>query len=126
VTLCVVYTMHKEMRSVEFLVEPQNQGLWFVSGLTSKPLVRFVSGLVSKSVGRFLPVWLKTDDDGFLSVGLKTGSYGLMILVLKSPRRFLSLDIKIKRTTVCRLCHKNDGRLKTAWGTRQDLASCFA
>jgi hypothetical protein len=26
VTLCVVYTMHKEMRSTSFLVEPQNQG----------------------------------------------------------------------------------------------------
>jgi hypothetical protein len=30
---------------VDFLVEPQNQGRRFVSGLTSKPL------------GRFLPFW---------------------------------------------------------------------
>jgi hypothetical protein len=30
--LCVVCTMHEETRSVGFLVEPQNQGRWFVSG----------------------------------------------------------------------------------------------
>jgi hypothetical protein len=32
VTLCVVYTMHKDMRSVGFLVWPQNKGRqvpWF-------------------------------------------------------------------------------------------------
>jgi hypothetical protein len=38
VTLCVVCTVHKEMRSVGFLVEPQNQSRRFVSGLASKPL----------------------------------------------------------------------------------------
>jgi hypothetical protein len=38
VMLCAVCTMHKETRSAGFLVEPQNQGLWFVSDLTSKPL----------------------------------------------------------------------------------------
>jgi hypothetical protein len=41
------------MRSVGFLVELQNQGGRFVSGLASKPLGRFVSGLASKSLGRF-------------------------------------------------------------------------
>jgi hypothetical protein len=41
VTLCAVYTVHEEMRSVGFLVEPQNQSGWFVSGLDSKPLRRF-------------------------------------------------------------------------------------
>jgi hypothetical protein len=45
VTSCAVCTMHKEMRSAGFLVEPQIQGRRFVSGLTSKPR------------GRFLPVW---------------------------------------------------------------------
>jgi hypothetical protein len=51
-----------------FLVEPQNQGRLFISGLTSKSLRRFVSslaskshgwfvsGLASKPVGRFSPV----------------------------------------------------------------------
>jgi hypothetical protein len=46
VTPCVVCTVHKETRSADFLVEPQNQGRRFVSGLASKPL------------GWFLPVWL--------------------------------------------------------------------
>jgi hypothetical protein len=45
VTLCDVYTMHVEMRSADFLIEPQNQGGQFVNGLASKPL------------GRFSPVW---------------------------------------------------------------------
>jgi hypothetical protein len=31
-TLCAVCTVHKEMRSVDFLVEPQNQGRQFISG----------------------------------------------------------------------------------------------
>jgi hypothetical protein len=38
VMLCVVCTMHTETRSADFLVEPQNQGLRFVSGLALKPL----------------------------------------------------------------------------------------
>jgi hypothetical protein len=38
VTLCAVCIMHKETRSVGFLVEPQNQGRRFVNGLASKPL----------------------------------------------------------------------------------------
>jgi hypothetical protein len=41
VTLCAVCAMHVETRSVSFLVEPQNQGRQFVSGLTSKPLGQF-------------------------------------------------------------------------------------
>jgi hypothetical protein len=40
-----VCTLHVETRSVGFLVEPQNQGRRFMSGLASKPL------------RRFLPVW---------------------------------------------------------------------
>jgi hypothetical protein len=50
---CAVCTMHVEMRSTSFLVEAQNQGRRFVSGLTLKPLGRFLIGLS-----------LKTDDDG--------------------------------------------------------------
>jgi hypothetical protein len=42
---CAVYTVHMETRSAGFLVEPQNQGR------------RFVSGLASKSLGRFSLVW---------------------------------------------------------------------
>jgi hypothetical protein len=53
VTLCVVCTVHMETGSTGFLVEPQNQGRQFVSGLASKPLGRFLIGL-----------GLKTDGDG--------------------------------------------------------------
>jgi hypothetical protein len=41
VALCAVCTVHVKTRSVCFLVEPQNEGRRFVSGLTSKPLGRF-------------------------------------------------------------------------------------
>jgi hypothetical protein len=53
VTPCAVCTVHMETRSVSFLVEPQNQGRQFVSGLASKPLGRFLIGLD-----------LNTGDDG--------------------------------------------------------------
>jgi hypothetical protein len=35
---CAVCTVHVETRSVGFLVETQNQGQQFISGLTSKPI----------------------------------------------------------------------------------------
>jgi hypothetical protein len=38
VTLCAVSTVHKETMSASFLVEPQNQGQRFVSGLASNLL----------------------------------------------------------------------------------------
>jgi hypothetical protein len=40
-------TWHVETRRAGFLVEPQNKGRRFVSGLASKPL------------GRFSPIWLQ-------------------------------------------------------------------
>jgi hypothetical protein len=40
---CAVSTCHVETRSAGFLVESQNQGRQFVSGLASKPLGRFSS-----------------------------------------------------------------------------------
>jgi hypothetical protein len=48
---CAVCTVHMEMRSANFLVEPQNQGRWFVSGLASKPLGRVRIGLSLKIDG---------------------------------------------------------------------------
>jgi hypothetical protein len=51
---CAICTVHVEMRSTRFLVEPQNQGRRFISDLTSKPL------------GQFLYFGLKTGDDGFV------------------------------------------------------------
>jgi hypothetical protein len=79
VALCAVCTMHMETRSMSFLVEPQNQGRRFVSGLASKPL------------RRFSPVWPHNRWLGFPGLGLKTCSFGLMIWASKSPRRFLGL-----------------------------------
>jgi hypothetical protein len=37
-TLCVACTVHVETRSASFLVESQNEGRRFLSGLASKPL----------------------------------------------------------------------------------------
>jgi hypothetical protein len=55
-TLCAVCTVHMETRSAGFLVEPQNQGRWFVSGLTSKLLGQFSSVWPQNQWRRFLPV----------------------------------------------------------------------
>jgi hypothetical protein len=55
VVLCAVCTVHVETMRVGFLVEPQNQGRWFVTifpGLTLKLVVTVFSGLTSKSVAR--------------------------------------------------------------------------
>jgi hypothetical protein len=69
VASCAICTWHVKTRSAGFVVEPQNQGRWFVSGLASKPLERFlavwpqnllrrlVSGLASKPLERFSLVW---------------------------------------------------------------------
>jgi hypothetical protein len=89
--MCVVCTMHVETRSACFLVEPQNHGRRFVSGLTSKPLGRFSLVWSQNRWRRFLRFGLKTSGDdflvepqnqggeGFLGLGLKTGSYSLVI-----------------------------------------------
>jgi hypothetical protein len=57
VMLCTVCTLHVEMRSVGFLVEPQNQGRWFIGGLTSKQLGRFLPVWPQNRWRRFLLVW---------------------------------------------------------------------
>jgi hypothetical protein len=43
--------VHIKTRSAGFLVEPQNQGRQFVSGLASKPLGQFLIGLGLKTDG---------------------------------------------------------------------------
>jgi hypothetical protein len=83
VMLCAICTVHEEMRSAGFLVWPQNQGRWFVSGLTSKPLERFASGLTSKPLGRVSWLSLKTKGDSFSRFGLKTGGFSFSGLALK-------------------------------------------
>jgi hypothetical protein len=46
-----VCTVHVETRSAGVLVEPQNQGRRFVTGLASKPIGRFLIGLSLKTDG---------------------------------------------------------------------------
>jgi hypothetical protein len=45
---CAVCTVHVETRTAGFLVEPQNQGRQFVSGLASKSVATVSTGLASK------------------------------------------------------------------------------
>jgi hypothetical protein len=44
---CAVCTVHMKMESTGFLVEPQNQSRWFVSGLASKLLGHHVGYLLN-------------------------------------------------------------------------------
>jgi hypothetical protein len=55
VTLCAVCTVHVEMRSAGFSVEPQNQGRWF--GLKNTGMVS--PSLASKLVATVFLVWLQ-------------------------------------------------------------------
>jgi hypothetical protein len=68
VTPCVVCTWHVETRSVGFLVEPQNQGRRFVSGLASKPLGRFLAVWPQNQLRQFSPVWPQNRWRRFLAV----------------------------------------------------------
>jgi hypothetical protein len=112
VALCAVCTVHVETRSMSFLVEPQNQGRRFVSGLASKPL------------RRFSPVWPQNRWLGFPGLGLKTCSSGLMIWASKSPRRFLGLGPQNQAGHGLSVAPKTDGG-RMAQDMHQDLAACF-
>jgi hypothetical protein len=68
---------------------------------------------------------LKIGGGGFVGLSLKTDSYDLVICASKLPRWFLILYLKTKRTMVCRLRDKIDGRMKTVQGTRRDLTAWF-
>jgi hypothetical protein len=83
-------------------------------------------GKASKLLAMVLVVWPQNHSIGLFGLGLKTGSYGLMIWPTKSLCRFLGFGLKTKWSMVCQLCYKTNGRMKTAWDTRQDLAACFA
>jgi hypothetical protein len=94
------------------------------SSLTSKLVATVSPDLASKPVVDFLVEPQNQGGEGFPSLGLKTGSSGLVILASKSPRRFLSLGLKIKWASVYWLRHKTDGG-RSARDTRRDLAACF-
>jgi hypothetical protein len=72
VALCVVCTVRVETRSAGFLVEPQNQGLQFVSGLTSNHSDDFLWFGLKTTGNGFLRFVLKIGGDGFCQFGLKT------------------------------------------------------
>jgi hypothetical protein len=112
-------------RSAGFLVEPQNQGRRFVSDLTSKLVATVSSDLASKPAVGFLVEPQNQGGEGFLGLSLKTGSSDLVICASKSLRRFLSLGLKTKWDSVCRLHHKINGG-RSARDTCRDLAACLA
>jgi hypothetical protein len=99
------------------------------SGLASKPATTVFSSLASKLVATVSPGLTSKSAVGFLvepqnqygrefsGLGLKIGRSGLVIWVSKSPRRFLSLCLKTKWASICRLHHKTDGR-RSARDTR--------
>jgi hypothetical protein len=115
--LCVVSTVHVEMSSACFLVEPQTR----VNGLSVVwPQNHWDSSSVvwpQNHWDGFSQFGLKPSGFGFSGLGLKTSSYGLVIWATKSPRWFLSLGLKTMWATVSQLCHKTDGREMTQ-GTR--------
>jgi hypothetical protein len=95
------------------------------AGLASKPVATVSPGLTLKPAVGFLVEPQNQGGGGFFGLSLKTGSSGLVICASKSPRRFLSLDLKTKQPFVCRLRHKTDEGRST-WDTRRDLAACLA
>jgi hypothetical protein len=94
------------------------------SSLASKLMATVSLGLASKPVVGFLVEPQNQGGGGFSGFDLKTGSFSLVIWGSKSPRWFLCLSLKTKRTSVCRLRHKTD-RVRSARDTRRDLAACF-
>jgi hypothetical protein len=54
---CAVCIVHVETRTVGFLVEPQNQGRHFVSGLASKPAAIVSLVWPQNQWRQFSPVW---------------------------------------------------------------------
>jgi hypothetical protein len=67
---CAVCIVHMETRSASFLVEPQNQGRRFLSGLASKPLGRFSPVWPQNRWRRFLAVWPQNLLRWFLAVAV--------------------------------------------------------
>jgi hypothetical protein len=66
------------------------------SSFASKLVVTVSPGLASKPLVGFLIEPQNQGGGGFSGLGLKTNSFDLVIWASKSPRRFLSLGIKIK------------------------------
>jgi hypothetical protein len=95
------------------------------ASLASKLVATVFPGLASKPVVGFLVEPQNQGGGGFSGLCLKTGSSDLVIWASKSPRRFLSLGLKTKQASVCRLHHKTDGG-RSAQDTSRDLTACLA
>jgi hypothetical protein len=95
------------------------------SSLASKLVATVSPGLASQPAVGFLVEPQNQGGGGFSGLGFKTVSSGLMIWASKSLRRFLGLDLKTKRASVCRLRHKTDGG-RSMRDTRRGLAARLA
>jgi hypothetical protein len=73
------------------------------SSLASKLVTTVFPGLASKPVVDFLVEPQNQDGGEFPGLGLEIGSSGLVIWASISPQWFLSLGLKTKQTSVCRL-----------------------
>jgi hypothetical protein len=93
--------------------------------LASKPRMTVSPSLASKPVDTVLVIWPQNHSLRFPGLGLRTGNCGLVIWSTKSWRRFLGLGLKTMWAMVCRLCHKTNGGIKTAWDMHQDLAEAW-
>jgi hypothetical protein len=87
------------------------------SSLASKLVATVSPGLASKPAVGFLVEAQNQGGGGFPDLGLKIDRLGLVICASKSPRRFLSLDLKTKRISGCQLRHKING-VRSARDTR--------
>jgi hypothetical protein len=95
-----------------------------LSSLASKFVVTVSPGLASKLAVGFLVESQNQGGGEFSGLGIKIGNSGLVIWASKSPRRFISLDLKTMWPSVCRLRHKIDEGRSTR-DTCRDLSACF-
>jgi hypothetical protein len=84
--------VHVEMRSANFLVEPQNKGQWFnlkttvtVFSILILKLAVVFPGLTSKSVAWVFWLVIQNRQLRFGDLCLKNNSYNLVICASKSP-----------------------------------------
>jgi hypothetical protein len=114
VTSCAVYTVYVKTRSADFLVESQNQGQRFVSGLASKPVLTVFSGLASKPVARvsrFGPQNRQLRfDDLCLKITATVSWFG--------PQNQVGDGLSV--------APQNRREDATVWDTRRDLTAYFA
>jgi hypothetical protein len=118
-------TVHVETRSESFLVEPQNQGGRFVSGLASKPLGRFSPVCPQNRWRRFLPVWpqnqwLWVSQFGPQNKQIWFGDLGLKITATVSwfvPQNQVGDGLSV--------APQNRFEDAMSWDTHRNLVACF-